>query len=75
MWMDYNPLPARRNDLSLFITVHLWLNVPMAIHLLNCFTCNARFSREWYDFAAMWILLLGPIALLIGLPRTNSLQQ
>jgi glyoxylase-like metal-dependent hydrolase (beta-lactamase superfamily II) len=46
MWMDYNPLPARRDDLSLFIAVHLWLNIPMAIHLLNCFTCNARFSRE-----------------------------
>ncbi|MDO9300672.1 MAG: hypothetical protein Q7T89_04775, partial [Anaerolineales bacterium] len=24
------------------VSVHLWLNIPMTIHLLNCFTCNAR---------------------------------
>ncbi len=32
--------------LSLFILVHLWLNILMAIHLLNCFTCNARWPSN-----------------------------
>ena len=74
------------------ICVYLWFNSFMTIHILNCFTCNARIPRHWecgtldllietndglaaehFGLApAMWFLLAGSVALLVGLPRSMS---
>jgi glyoxylase-like metal-dependent hydrolase (beta-lactamase superfamily II) len=32
--------------LSLFIPLYFWLNIPMTIHVLNCFTDNARWPSK-----------------------------
>jgi glyoxylase-like metal-dependent hydrolase (beta-lactamase superfamily II) len=44
-----------RSFLSLFILVHFWLNIPMTIHLLNCFTCNARVGNLKTGMACLLI--------------------
>jgi glyoxylase-like metal-dependent hydrolase (beta-lactamase superfamily II) len=44
-----------KSFLSLVIPLHLWLNISMAIYLLNCFTCNARVGNLKTGMACLLI--------------------
>jgi hypothetical protein len=47
--------------LSLFISVHLWLNIPMTIHIINCFTCNARWPSKFSEIPPVLIARVRPV--------------
>jgi hypothetical protein len=49
-----------------FILVHIvlfgdmWLNIPMPIHIINCFTCNARWPSKFSEIPPVLIARVCP---------------